>query len=195
MRYLWLAFIYYSILLNMVYLRDYNVSINTQRLTIRTLNADDDFTLYLNWMRNLNNVFIESTNTNYKLTDIQNYVEEKNKSENAILLGFFDIFTNKHVGNIKYEPIIPEKKLAVMGILIGEVDYRGIGIAKEVIINTFEKVMVNLGIEKIILGVRLENSAAINSYYKCGFIINKESFLDLDSNSVEMILNHSKDPI
>lgn len=173
----------------MVFLRGFRALVLTERLCIRTLNYTDDLTLYLHWMRDSNNSFIKSINTSYSLADLYTYVKEKDKSEYALLLGLFDISSDQHIGNIKFEPIVQEKKYAVMGIFIGNVNYRGIGITQEVIVNSFKKVLINFGIEKIILGVSKNNLGAISAYYKCGFIVTDNPVLNLDNGSIEMVLH------
>lgn len=139
-------------------------------------------------MRDPNNSFISSINPSYSLEALRAYVKDKNNSEYVLLFGLFDKSTHQHIGNIKFEPIVKETKYAVLGILIGEVSYRGIGIAKEAISNTFEKILMKLGIEKIILGVDKRNSVAISAYSKCGFKVTDNALLNLDKNSIEMVL-------
>ena len=50
-----------------------------------------------------------------------------------LFLGVFEKVTNKHIGNIKYDPIDSESKVAVMRILIGDPEWRGRGVAEEVL--------------------------------------------------------------
>ena len=77
--------------------------------------------------------------------------------------------TGNHIGNIKYEPIDFENKVAVMGILIGEKDWRGVGVASEVIKSSSEWLNKQYDINHIALGVDSKNIAAIKTYKKIGF--------------------------
>ena len=99
-------------------------------------------------------------------------------SNHALLLGIFDIANNVHIGNVKYEPIDFENRTAVMGILIGDKNYRGIGVAPEVIKASSIWLKNTHNITSIILGVSIENDKAINAYKKIGFITCKESLIN-----------------
>jgi RimJ/RimL family protein N-acetyltransferase len=115
---------------------------------------------YLSWMRDIkNNIFIESIDKSYSLEKLSQFIDEKNNSSEALLLGIFDNNDGTHFGNIKFEPINIESKTAWLGILIGDLRYRG---------NNFE-------ISKIYLGVDKNNFVALKAYLKCNFIIHKES--------------------
>lgn len=175
----------------MVNFQRVNISIFTDRLKICTLNLSVNLSSYLNWMRDSSNTFIKSVNPSYSHAELCEYVQSKYESENSLLFGLFDIFTNQHIGNIKFEPIELEERYAIMGIFIGDANYRGTGIAKEAIIHTFEKLFMEYGIEKILLGVSKKNNAAISAYHKCGFIKTDISLLELDKESIEMVLYYS----
>lgn len=173
----------------MTHFKCLHLEIYTKRLHIRTLRNSDDFTYYLQWMRDSSNSFIRSINSSYSQEDLRTYVKDKNESEFALLLGLFDISTNQHIGNIKFEPIVCEDNYAVLGIFIGDNNYRGIGLAKEVIVHTFKKVLINYGIERLILGVAKKNKVAMSAYSKCGFILSDNPVLNMDKESVEMVLH------
>jgi len=102
------------------------------------------------------------------------------------MLGIFDIGNNHHIGNIKYEPIDYENRVATMGILIGEEDYRGLGVAPEVIKASSMWLKKTFNITNIILGVSLENDRAISAYEKIGFSTYEKNLLN---NNLKMHLN------
>lgn len=56
-----------------------------------------------------------------------------------------------------------------MGILIGNPSFRSIGLAGEVMLAMEELLKKYLNINKIILGVSLDNESAIKAYRKNGF--------------------------
>ena len=60
------------------------------------------------------------------------YIKSRENREDVL---FSAIFTDdgQHIGNIKYEPIDLENKNATIGVLIGEREWRGKGVAIEVI--------------------------------------------------------------
>jgi [ribosomal protein S5]-alanine N-acetyltransferase len=131
---------------------------------------------YLSWMRDIkNNIFIESIDKSYSLEKLSQFIDEKNNSSEALLLGIFDNNDGTHFGNIKFEPINIESKTAWLGILIGDLRYRGKGYAKEIIDSTCKHILNNFEISKIYLGVDKNNFVALKAYLKCNFIIHKES--------------------
>ena len=147
-----------------------NIEINLNDLILRTLDLSEDLQNYLYWMSHPeNNEYILSAKQSYSLTDLQDFIESCNLSPNLLLLGIFDRKLHTHIGNIKYEDIDLAKKTAVMGILIGEKNYRGRGIAKNVIKESAKWLNANLGLQTIFLGVDQNNSAAIKLYSEIGF--------------------------
>ncbi len=163
-------------------------SFESQRLLIRKLSNQDSIDDYLNWMQNLNNTFIKSVDSNISKSDLHNYINEKNSKPNCLLLGIFDKQTNKHIGNGKFEPINLLEKFAVMGLLIGDVDFRGKGLSKEFIECCAQNILLPMGIERIMLGVNKQNVSAIKAYYKAGFCRSKVSRLDVSIDSIELEL-------
>jgi RimJ/RimL family protein N-acetyltransferase len=147
-----------------------SIEINFDSLILRTLDLSDDLQNYLYWMSHPeNNEYIQSARITYSLANLQDFIESCNLSPNTILLGIFDTEPHTHIGNIKYENIDLAKKSAVMGILIGEKNYRGRGIAKNVIEESAKWLNFNLGLQTIFLGVDQNNSAAIKLYSEIGF--------------------------
>jgi RimJ/RimL family protein N-acetyltransferase len=125
---------------------------------------------YFYWMNDKqSNRFIEGTTKSLSLDDVISYVEEKNNSTNALLMGIFDKKSGKHIGNVKLEPIDIKSSSAWFGILIGNLEFRGRGFAKEIIDTFLETTFLNLGIKTFYLGVNQENIPAINVYQRCGF--------------------------
>lgn len=122
-----------------------------------------------------NNGFIESIDINYSIDDLSQFIHEKNNSSEALLLGVFDNRNGIHFGNIKFEPIDINLKTAWLGILIGDLRYRGKGFAKEIIDTTCEYISNRYNINKIYLGVDKNNSTALKTYLKSNFIIQNES--------------------
>jgi RimJ/RimL family protein N-acetyltransferase len=95
-----------------------------------------------------------------------------------MLLGIFEKSTMLHIGNIKYEPIDFHKHFSWMGILLGEVAYRNMGLAGEVILASSQFLKEKYYINKLKLGVSEKNLQAISAYRKIGF--NVESVSDLE---------------
>lgn len=67
---------------------------------------------------------------------------------NPLLFGIFDKENSTHIGNIKFDQIDFEKKVTVMGILIGNSLWRSKGVGEEVL-KTTAKFMNTLGMKTI----------------------------------------------
>lgn len=142
--------------------------IYTSRFELRPIGIDDVSPRYAGWLSDLaSSQFITAK---LDLVGLRQYVLERSGREDVIFLGIFEKITGLHIGNIKYEPVNSEKGYAVMGILIGEEDWRGKGVAVEVISASAEWLRIHRNITAIILGVDRANLAAISAYQKLGFI-------------------------
>jgi ribosomal-protein-alanine N-acetyltransferase len=130
----------------------------------------DNLSNYLSWMKDTkNNRFIESANNQFTHQDLVSYVDNKNKSDNAILFGIFSKLDGFHIGNVKLEPLVISQ-FAWLGILIGEEKFRGRGTGFEVISHLLHFSRRNLDLKKIYLGVHKDNVPAVRLYKKLGFI-------------------------
>jgi len=127
----------------------------------------DDFSNYLNWMKDEGNKFIESVRQNWSIQELTSFVDECNSLNSCVLLGIFE--GNNHIGNIKIDQIDIAKKSAWIGILIGSRTHRGIGLGHTVMTNTTKKFYELFNIENFFLGVDIQNLPAIKSYEKSGF--------------------------
>ena len=142
--------------------------IATPRFLLKPLTIVDVNQRYLSWLNLKTSSYIEYANSNSSIEELKNYVSERENRQDVLFLG---IFTKEaqHIGNIKYEPIDTKSKSAVMGILIGDNDWRGKGVATEVIKASGRYLAEQYKIETIILDVNESNKAAIAAYQKVGF--------------------------
>lgn len=154
--------------------------IQTDRFVLKILTNDLVTETYLSWFKPENDSgFIEySKNQNITLDRLKTFVEEKLNSSDCLFFGIFDLEENKHVGNIKFEPLDIEKGYTVLGVLIGAAEWRGKGVFAEVF-KVLAAELKNIGINKVYLGVSNDNKAAIAAYEKVGFTIDTENFLGI----------------
>ena len=148
--------------------------IKSKRFYLRELDDDDVNNDYLKWVSDLSNEYIINKDSNYSIQKLKEYVNQKHFNKESLLLGIFTNDNNKHIGNIKYEPIDSIKGVAVMGILIGNIGWRGKGVATEVINISAEWLYENFNIKNIFLSVDVKNVGAIRAYEKSGFTENQE---------------------
>jgi len=157
----------------------------TPRFVLETLNpSSHDFSNYISWMHNLkSNPFIKSVNESISRNDLIEYVNEKNDSRTAILLGIFTKLNSTHIGNVKLEPI-NNKLSATVGILVGEELWRGVGVGFEVLSRVLQFSFTDLELKELNLGVDYNNTVALKLYKKLGFtetlnLNNDSSFLKM----------------
>ena len=158
----------------MINLTNKRVKIKGDRIYLRTLDEKNATQEYCGWLNNPEvNKYLETREAS--IANLKQYIKGKNEVPNCLFWGIFLKNTDKHIGNIKLEPINWGKKEAIMGILIGDKNYWGKGICTEVkkllISNSFNK----LNIEKISVGVLNDNIASIICNLKAGLKIDNFS--------------------
>lgn len=142
----------------------------TERFFVRPLDPlTDDFSAYLSWIQDVDsNPFIQGVNARETIENLKHYVLEKNSSRNSLLMGIFEKNSMQHIGNLKLEPIIAEQ-YAVVGILIGDKNWRGHGVGFEVLSKLCYISFSDLNLKELHLGVDRGNLAAQALYLKLGF--------------------------
>ncbi len=153
------------------------IEILSERFALRPITEEDVTERYLNWLGDADvKRYIAAAGTK-RLSDLKEYVSLKIGREDILFLGIFERATGLHVGNIKYEPINTELGYAIMGLLIGDSQYRGKGVTAEVLRSSAKWLKRHRKIKQILLGVRKDNLAAISAYKKVGFRLSKSEFL------------------
>ena len=165
------------------------ILINTGQCFLKELNENDDLERYLYWMQTpSNNPFIRSSNVNYNLLQPKDFIIRCNKQDNVVLLGVYTNENSLHIGNIKFDEIDLVKKSAMLGILIGDKDFRGKGITREVILDSVLWLTNKYKIDTVKLNVDPNNLEALNLYQSLGFKIFEKS----TSSEYIMTINTTK---
>jgi len=154
------------------------VIINTERFQLKSLTTENVTEQYLSWFSGSEEVveYIAYAKTNADINKLRQYVKEREDREDVLFLGIFTD-SGQHIGNIKYEPINLKDKSATMGILIGDQEWRGKGVATEVIKDSSKYLKENYNIKYIDLGVNKDNIAAVSAYKKMKFKVIKKTNL------------------
>lgn len=147
----------------------------TNRFILRPLRVDDVSDRYAGWLSD--QATSQYITAKLNLADLRQYVLEHSGREDVLFLGIFERASGLHIGNIKYEPVNSTLGYAIMGILIGEPNWRGKGVATEVILASAEWLRQCRNIKQIVLGVHRVNTAAILAYQKVGFIEESTKFI------------------
>ena len=164
--------------------------IKTPRFLLRPLTVSDVSERYLSWLSEDAALrFIIAAGEERGLEQLREYVARRQKRDDVLFLGIFNL-DGEHIGNVKYEPIDRELRSTVMGILIGELSWRGKGVAGEVIHASAQWLNRHSGIRSIVLGVDVDNLPAIAAYRKIGFIEKKTTLiLNPESHLCTMVWN------
>ena len=146
------------------------ITLQTERLTLERLLKTHQSQRYLGWMNDsMVYEFLESGG-DYTLEDLNSYLHKVENSD----IYFWAILKNegnKHIGNIKIDPIDYKNKYGEYGIMIGDKTEWGKGFALEASQLVLEFCFQKLNLRKINLGVRSQNKAAIKLYERLGFKI------------------------
>ncbi|TPV35965.1 GNAT family N-acetyltransferase [Paucihalobacter ruber] len=149
-----------------------NIDIESERLTYKRVSSEHISEDYVSWINDSEvNRYLE-TRGNYTLDLLKSYIEQQyNKATFFWAIHLKD--SNKHIGNIKIDPINFETKSGEYGILIGDKSNWGKGYASEATIRIINYCFDELELTKITLGVIEDNVSAVNLYKKLGFKIDE----------------------
>ena len=147
-----------------------NIDLESERLIFKRLSREHISADYVDWLNDTEvNMYLE-TRRGYTIDLLKSYIEEQYKNE----VYFWAIHlkdSNKHIGNIKVDPIDLKVNSGEYGILMGDKLNWGKGYAKESSIRIISYCFKELKLSKITLGVIENNVKAVFLYKKMGFII------------------------
>ena len=170
------------------------VKLESERLVFLPLSLKHLSQEYLDWLNDFEvNRYLESRQ-GYNKKLLENFLKEQERKD----ILFWAIHTkekNKHIGNIKIDPINLESNSGEYGILIGDKSSWGKGYAKEATSKIIQYCFDTLKLSKITLGVVSENKRAIKLYENLGFkrerIVKKFGVCDgKECDSIRMIKNN-----
>ena len=105
-------------------------------------------------------------NTIEKQSDYYEYIST---SKTDIVFAIIEKSNDKHIGNIGIHNIDYIHRRCEIGIIIGEIDYQGKGIAKLCINQVKNYIFDTLNLRRITVFIMHENIASIKSFESCGF--------------------------
>jgi ribosomal-protein-alanine N-acetyltransferase len=149
---------------------DFLPKLESNRLILSQISLKDISNDYVSWLNDKEVNRFMRFNEDYTVKMLEDYIKNliKNKT-NFWAIKIKD--TNKHIGNIKIDPIDFYHGFAELGIMIGAKEEWGKGYAQESMNLVIDYCFNNLKIRKINLGVLSENFAAVSLYLKMGFTI------------------------
>ena len=166
--------------------------LTSERLILKPLSLEHLSIDYVNWMNDTEvNKYLVSGG-DYTFKDLESYL--KLQEEKDILFWAIHLKeTNKHIGNIKIDPIDVLKRSGEYGIMMGDKSEWRKGFAKEASHIVINYCFSEINLSAITLGVVKANSNAVNLYRQIGFICEKE-IIDSKTNivSLRMIKKNDK---
>lgn len=145
--------------------------IKTTRLFLSPLSPNDISGDYKNWI-NSQEADLCTQHAIFPKSEIvlEKYYQNKIIARDCIWLGIFICETNLHIGNIDISSINWINRTGIYNIIIGNREQQGQGYAFEASIALLDHAFNRLNLNRIQLGVEVENKAAIKLYKKIGFI-------------------------
>lgn len=142
--------------------------IRGERLYLRVLTEGDASREYCGWLNDPEvNKYLETKEATVE--DLKQYIREKSQNPASLLLGIFLLDDDRHIGNIKLEPIDFRGGKATLGLMVGDKGSWGKGYGSEAVRLLADYAQKSLGIKEIDLCVKTGNKAAIKVYKKAGF--------------------------
>ena len=135
---------------------------------LRHLQLSDVNRVYLNWL-NDKQVMKGIVSSGYDLNNLKSYVNEKISNESTHFFAIILKSKDLHIGNIKLDFHDFKSNVSELGVLIGNKNYWGKGIAREACNLILDYGFKKLKLRKIFLAVFENNIPAINLYKSLGF--------------------------
>lgn len=149
-----------------------NIDLQSERLNFTRVTTKHVTTEYLNWINDPEvHKYIE-TKGNYTMDILKAYVEQQ-YNNNVYFWAIHLKEDNRHIGNIKIDPIRLETNSAEYSILMGDKINWGNGYAKEASLRIISYCFEELRLSSITLGVIEDNIRAVKLYQKIGFTIDE----------------------
>ena len=168
--------------------------IETSRLLLTPLTSDFLTERYVNWLNDPDvNMYMYPRNHKESIESLKIYIE--NISKNNILSWAIVLKnSNKHIGNVKIDPVDRITKSGEYGIMIGDKSEWGKGYAREASIELIHYLFKKKQLSFITLGVNSKNVSAISLYTKMGFQVfdEYEELINNKSQHVLRMIFHEK---
>lgn len=159
----------------------HKTTLETERFLLRPLTTQDVTERYRSWFNpETARMGIASARRQPTIEELKTFIAERVSREDVFFFGIFTKDGGEHIGNLKYEPVDSQEGYAVMGILIGQKEWWGKGVAPEVLRATARWLRDRFHVREIILGVMKDNLLARRSYEKVGFRLRHSDRIGID---------------
>ncbi len=142
-----------------------------ERIYLREVRLSDVNDSYYRWMNDRAvTQFLESRFYPHSMDGIRKYVEEKSNSRDGVFFAMVLREGDRHIGNIKIEPINWIHRFCELGLMLGERDCWGKGYGSEAISLVTHYAFCILNLHKVNAGCYIGNSGSIKAFEKSGFV-------------------------
>lgn len=140
-----------------------------ERIYLSPRNSEDA-EIFTKWMNDFEITdYTGRTPTIMTLDAEKKYLENKNMDLSTTAFAIIDLESDKMIGTLSLEEINYNNRTAVLGIFIGEPEYRSNGYGSEAIKLLLDFAFNYINLNSIRLSVLSCNERAIKCYEKCGF--------------------------
>lgn len=127
---------------------------------------------YVAWLNDpLVNRYLESRFATHDAESTRRFVANALADERVLFLGIRGVELGRHVGNIKLGPIDPHHRVAEVGIMLGDRDCWGRGIASAAIERAVDIARAELQLRKLSAGCYASNAGSARAFEKAGFTV------------------------
>lgn len=148
----------------------HGLRIEGHRLYLRPVRPEDATQRYVEWLNDPQTTRFLETSGRQTIKTVQEYINRYQGRKDALFLAIVLREGDRHIGNVKLEPIDWHHRHATLGIMIGEASARRRGIGTEAIVLLLGFAFEKLGLHRVSLGVTADNVAALRCYRKVGFV-------------------------
>jgi ribosomal-protein-alanine N-acetyltransferase len=142
-----------------------------KKIYLRPITLADATQEYVDWLNDKEvNQYLESRFVLATIENVKKFIESVSKSENNYFFAIVDNESHTHVGNIKIGPVNTFHKRGDIGILVGNKNFWGKGVATEAISLISDFAFNNLNLDKVMAGCYSNNIGSYKAFIKCGFV-------------------------
>lgn len=145
--------------------------IKGRNISLRRLEPDDASEEYAAWLNCPEiNRCTESRFSRHTMLSLIEFINSVNNDFNYAF-AIIDNLTQKHIGNIKIGNINIHHKNADIGLIIGNREFWGKGVATEAIKMCVDFGFNELGLHRLWAGIYESNTGSVKAFKKAGFIL------------------------
>ena len=142
-----------------------------RQVYLRLVQPDDAAGCYLQWMNDpIVTRYLETKAGTHTEASLREYIHGLLADRDSLFLAIVLREDDRHIGNIKIGPINRRHLLGDIGIIIGEADCWGRGLATEAIALLKDYAFRQLGLHKITASCYGNNAGSARAFEKAGFI-------------------------